>query len=474
MKKILCGLLSVCLMFTSIFVVDLSSAEAKSVDKAQEKVFSVQNEEKLKAEKSVSKSKSSRTIHTSKYFTLAKRGYIDFEVDKLVDEYYDDIECEFSIYDKNGTLQWRTSNFWQVDNGAYYYRNRVGLNAGTYYLEVNDFSYVSDTISWGYDIVYDSHYETEPNNIYEDYLPLNTTYRGNLEEGSSYDSDMEFGIDSFKFKLEKGKKYRVLLGNFDDIYYYGDVLLMNPKNNVFMKTDDFELHEDSNGNAYVSFEAAYTGYYYLALANYDSEEFQYSIKVVTEAAPTKIYSRLSTSKGGYDDIYTYWSKASGASGYYVYYRKLNNSKWTYLTRTTSTSILKKNLVDGGKYQFKVVPYYYINGSRFKSLKYRISPSVITLKKVSTPSVYKYSSTKTKVRWNNIYGESGYQISRSTSKTGTYIVSTYGTTRGTYKVLNTRKNRSYYYKVRAYKNVTKNGKTYRVYGPWSNAKYYKLR
>lgn len=45
---------------------------------------------------------------------------------------------------------------------------------------------------------------------------------------------------------------------------------------------------------------------------------------------------------------------------------------------------------------------------------------------------------------------------------------YKTTTGTSKLVRAIKGKGYYYKVRAYKEV--NGR--KIYGPWSNVKYYK--
>ena len=78
-------------------------------------------------------------------------------------------------------------------------------------------------------------------------------------------------------------------------------------------------------------------------------------------------------------------------------------------------------------------------------------------KKSTDSAYTYAGR------TNISGESGYQISQSTSKTATKVVSTYSTKSGT-------SNKTYYYKVRAYKTV---GST-KIYGPWSSVTSYKLK
>ncbi len=68
-----------------------------------------------------------------------------------------------------------------------------------------------------------------------------------------------------------------------------------------------------------------------------------------------------------------------------------------------------------------------------------------------------------MKWNNIRGESGYQIARSKYKTKKFSI----VKRVSYKYssakVRTKTNKPYYYKVRAYKNV--NGK--RIYAPWSS-------
>ncbi len=187
---------------------------------------------------------------------------------------------------------------------------------------------------------------------------------------------------------------------------------------------------------------------------------------ITPKAPSSVKVRLRTVTGGYDDVVCSWTKATGASGYAVYYKKASASTYTLLGRTTGTSMTKKDLADGVKYTFKVVPYYTSNGVRYLSLGYRTA-SIYTLKKISTPTLSR-SSGKVKVKWANINGESGYQISRSTSKTGTNIVSTYSTTSGNYKNVSATAGKTYYYKVRAYKVV--NGT--KVFGPWSSPRSFK--
>ncbi|MEE1312208.1 MAG: fibronectin type III domain-containing protein [Lachnospiraceae bacterium] len=173
--------------------------------------------------------------------------------------------------------------------------------------------------------------------------------------------------------------------------------------------------------------------------------------------------------GSYNNIKATWNKVSGATGYAIYYKKGTGS-YKFWGRTTKNTVTIKNLTAGAKYNVKVVPYkkcegtyntFYGEGNKYSTAY------TYTLKKV-TLSTFSKSGSKVKVKWKNISGETGYQISKSIKKTGTNIVSTYKTTTGTYKLVSATKGKTYYYKIRAYKTV--NGS--KIYGPWSNVKAYK--
>lgn len=173
--------------------------------------------------------------------------------------------------------------------------------------------------------------------------------------------------------------------------------------------------------------------------------------------------------GSNSKIKATWSNVSGASGYAVYYKKGTGS-YKLWERTTSKSSTIKNLSAGYKYTVKVVPYKKAVGEYStiygQGTKYSTAYTY-TLKKVTLDSVSK-SNGKVKVKWKNINGESGYQISKSTKSSGTNIVATVKTTSGTSKLVTATKGKTYYYKVRAYKTV--DGK--KIYGPWSSTKKYK--
>lgn len=192
--------------------------------------------------------------------------------------------------------------------------------------------------------------------------------------------------------------------------------------------------------------------------------------IMTPEPVTSVKVRPTTASGGYDDAYITWNKSEGATGYMVYARRPSKtSKWTSLGRTDKTSFLEKDLYDGWKYEFKVIPYYEYQDVRYRTTEDYQKASMFTMKKIAKPSVKKYNSSRVKISWSDISGESGYQVRAHRKDKTSYFVTT-----GNSINLKVIKNRNYSYKVRAYKNVVKGGKTVKVYGPWSDYTSYTLK
>lgn len=193
----------------------------------------------------------------------------------------------------------------------------------------------------------------------------------------------------------------------------------------------------------------------------------FPFKTIITAAPSKVSTNLYKN---HDTLKVSWSKVAGADGYYVYYKKSTWKNYQQLGTTTSLSYSKAKLADGAKYKFAVYPYMNIGDQKYRTKNGKSSDYVYTLKKLKKPGVKKSSRSYVRVSWNNIPGESGYQIARSKSSTKNFkivkrVSKNYKSTK-----IKTPRYKKYYYKVRAYKTV--NGK--RIYGPWSSGKSYRLR
>ena len=88
-------------------------------------------------------------------------------------------------------------------------------------------------------------------------------------------------------------------------------------------------------------------------------------------------------------------------------------------------------------------------------------------------VTKATSKKIKIKWKGIAGETGYQVARSATKNGKYSVIANTKLAGSNypaATIKAKKNKIYYYKVRAYKQVGNK----KIYGPWSSKKAYTLK
>lgn len=181
------------------------------------------------------------------------------------------------------------------------------------------------------------------------------------------------------------------------------------------------------------------------------------VSVTRPSAPASVKADLY----GHDDLSVSWSSVSGASGYYVQYKKASSSSFSAKTAVSGTSCKINNLTDGAQYCVKITPYVKSGGKVYEGTS-KNSAYVYTLKKVNIKSVSK-SGTLANVKWTNIPGETGYEISRSSKKSGTNVMARYFSSTVSEYAIAAPKYKTNYYKVRAFKDV--NGK--RIYGPWSN-------
>ena len=143
-----------------------------------------------------------------------------------------------------------------------------------------------------------------------------------------------------------------------------------------------------------------------------------------------------------------WKKVDAANYYKIYRSTKKTSGFKYVKTTKSLSYTNTKLKTGTRYYYKVVPYQ----SKLKGLT---SKTVSAKPSLSKAKITKAKATQGKVAlsWKKISGASGYKVYRATSKHGTYKwLKTTKSRSYTNKNLGSKK--TYYYKVKAYRIVSK--------------------
>lgn len=241
----------------------------------------------------------------------------------------------------------------------------------------------------------------------------------------------------------------------------------NRKNTTWRIGSAKGINKAATYNMYIFFQK----YVYQKSAWKKTDEVQSAVYQFRSAALTTVklttpgLSGTSNSPAG---IVFKWKKAANASGYKIYRRTGNSSKWVNIATVSGSNTLvytDGSVKSGTMYTYTVRAYkgsalsaYNKNGSRIVRL--------------TAPVQYKPSSKasgKLTVRWKKAVGASGYQIQYAASRSmrGSRTVSTSALTR---TLSGLKKGSTYYVRIRAYKKVS--GKTY--YGAWSSVKNAKVR
>lgn len=312
----------------------------------------------------------------------------------------------------------------------------------------------------------DSNISTEFDSTYH---PDGMVYWVNRETGKYVDSIANGTVD---FVVLGNHKYKSETIKVDGVTYR---LLENTKTLTADEMNKGTARADVKavkfGSEYkISSKVKHKGWYY-NVTNPD-------VSPVSEITGKQIsYTNTRLVKGDYDAVYVSWSKVNAMGpkvSYKVEYKK-KNGKWTvFKDAAVKNNCTLKNLDDGAQYSIRVTPHITVNGQTYYG-KAKTSQGIYTLKKVNKPNVVKSGSSKVKITWNNINGETGYEIYKSAKmKSGFKFAKRVVSSTAKSATLKVNANTKYYYKVRAYKNIKINGRSYKVYGPWSGIKGYKLK
>lgn len=241
----------------------------------------------------------------------------------------------------------------------------------------------------------------------------------------------------------------------------------NRKNTTWRIGSAKGINKAATYNMYIFFQK----YVYQKSAWEETDEVQSAVYQFRSAAFTTVklttpgLSGTSNSPAG---IIFKWKKAANASGYKIYRRTGNSSKWVNIATVSGSNTLvytDGSVKAGTMYTYTVRAYkgsalsaYNKNGSRIVRL--------------TAPVQYKPSSKasgKLTVRWKKAAGASNYQIQYAASRSmrGSRTVSTSALTR---TLSGLKKGSTCYVRIRSCKKV--NGKAY--YGTWSSVKNAKVR
>ena len=192
-----------------------------------------------------------------------------------------------------------------------------------------------------------------------------------------------------------------------------------------------------------------------------------------EEKPNKV-SGIKATSNSYNSIKLTWNKTvNGANGYAVYRSTSKDGKYTLRKTITSKNTIEftdTGLDTNTTYYYKVRPYRMIEDKK----EYGSYSEIVCAKPVLSKTTITVSSKSKKatIKWNKVLGASGYKVYSATSSDGTYSLKKTITSINTLSYTNTNlvSGKTYYYKVRAYRNV--NGKV--VYGPYSAVKSKKIK
>lgn len=170
--------------------------------------------------------------------------------------------------------------------------------------------------------------------------------------------------------------------------------------------------------------------------------------VAAPRTPAKV-ATVKVQSHNYNSVKISWSKAKNTKKYRVYQGTSKSGKYKSIGTTSKRTFVKKGLVTGKTYYYKVRG---INGSKLG----KVSKAKSVKPKLKTVTSLKgkgASSNSISLSWKKVSGAKGYQVYRATSAKGKYKkIKT--TTKTSYKNSGLSKNKSYYYKVRAYRKVGK--------------------
>ncbi|MDO5520206.1 MAG: PQQ-binding-like beta-propeller repeat protein [bacterium] len=194
------------------------------------------------------------------------------------------------------------------------------------------------------------------------------------------------------------------------------------------------------------------------------------VKAPAATKITKVASKSATS------IKITYNKVSNADGYIIYRSEKKNGSYKKIKTITNKKTVSYTdsykIKTGTRYYYKVVSYKKSGNKQIRAKASGIKSGKAILNTTKITKAKAASRTKVTLNWNKVSYASGYEIYQSTKKNGTYKkVATINKAKTTKKTVSKlKRNKTYYYKVRAYRVVNKK----KVYSSFSGIKSVKTK
>ncbi len=403
-------------------------------------------------------------------FTLSSAGrvYINFKHENL----YDSAEYWTATLYNSSTEEISYYSFLGTDTSVNTYK--VGLAAGTYYLEIhggnwwsNNTSHRFSEITYTFNLKYaETEYWEKENN--EELKNASKVYLNKRYLGSVND---ESDRDYYKFTVSEKSNIKLAFNinkqNSEEEYYI--VSLYDSKSNEMLSQSIYGNKKTTYINTLLN-----SGTYYLEVHGgnwwsnntshcYTTDTYSFELQEILPKV-SKITATQTTST-----VTLKWSKVSKATGYIVYKYNFSAKKYVKYATTKSNTYKFKNLSVGKPYKFVVRAYKTKDGVTIYSDK-----SISTCTKPSTAKITSASASKKKstIKWKKVSGADGYQIIYSTNNkfSNKKTVNISGGSKIKKTISSLKSNKKYYFKVRAYISV--NGE--KVYGAYSSVVSRKIK
>lgn len=205
------------------------------------------------------------------------RGYITITIEKPVDSEGEICSFNISLFNPDGEIVWGADSGDMISSFSDTYVYKVGLNAGTYYMNLDPNFFVwsgSIPSQFKYSFTAASDWEIEPNGEIVNAMPieLNTMYNAVYCE-ESYDTIYK---DIYAVQLEAGKKYDIRIDNYVKVE---SGTLINRIINTNGEEESFPYDYKQEGSVCIfNYDVQTSGTYYIVFDN-DGNTIPFEYKV---------------------------------------------------------------------------------------------------------------------------------------------------------------------------------------------------